>query len=492
MAANNQQQAQLDALLQQIDQLNADNQALQAQAAVDAQQLQAAAAAAAAAAAVPVNAAAAPVNPPPVVPAAFASCPGRHNSARILNFDRKIDSSIYKNGCKSVYDGEMRFDGTAKNLTMFITLLRKRSEGLAWCDSSNPQQIILFNVTLPGGTATTPVNVITQYAMIKIEELSLQCARFMTGVDREERANQNNHMMAECILSSLTPECQLKLTQYEKEYTIGGTICAALLFKVLMRMSTMDSVATIKSLKADLLGLPAFAAKNGGDVPMILAKFVETRNRLRAAGVEVDSTQDNLFAALTSNPVEKFAQYISLKEDAHDDGSAPMSADDLVIVAQQKFNLMVDRGEWAAESKKKDELVAMQAMINDLKGKLTLTDKTKAAAGGGNDANTKKTGKEFQKKDEAWKKVPPAAGEPRTKKIKDRDFNWCEHHMAWVMHSPCDCRLRPGYVDPATTTTTPTAASATDTTATVANPHALTAEAILGRLESAIGASTSY
>ena len=67
------------------------------------------------------------------------------------------------------------------------------------------------------------------------------------GVDREERANQNNHMMAECILSSLTPECQLKLTQYEKEYTIGGTICAALLFKVLMRMSTMDSVATIKS-----------------------------------------------------------------------------------------------------------------------------------------------------------------------------------------------------------------------------------------------------
>jgi hypothetical protein len=48
MAANNAQQAQLDALLQQIDQLNANNQALQAQAAVDAQQLQAAQAQAAA------------------------------------------------------------------------------------------------------------------------------------------------------------------------------------------------------------------------------------------------------------------------------------------------------------------------------------------------------------------------------------------------------------------------------------------------------------
>ena len=45
----------------------------------------------------------------------------------------------------------------------------------------------------------------------------------------------------------------------------------------------------------------------------------------------------------------------------------------------------------------------MRAEINDLKGKLTLTDKTKAAAGGvrDSDANTKTTGKEFQKKDEA-------------------------------------------------------------------------------------------
>ena len=500
MAANNAQQAQLDAMQQQIDQLNANNQALQAQAIADAQQLQAAQAQAAAdaqqlQAAAVAAVAAVPVNPPPpllAVPTAYASCPGQHNSNKNLDFDKKTDLSIFNNGCKPIYDGEQRFDGTTKNLTMFLTLLLKRAKELAWDAVSNPQQIILFSITLPGSTATTQINVITQYAMISIGDLSLQCARFMTGVDKENRANQNNHMMAKCVYSSLTPECQLQLIQYEREYNIDGTVCAPLLLKVLMRTTTMDSVATTKSLKAELLGLTGFATKNNGDVPLILAKFVEIRNRLRAAGVEVDSTQDHLFAALTSNQVKKFAQYISLKEDSHDDGTAPISADELVIVAQQKYNLMVDRGEWAAEASKIDEIVAMRAEINDLKGKLTLTDKTKAAAGGGSDANTKITGKESQKKDEAWKKIPPATGEPRTKKIRSKDFHWCDHHMAWVRHSPNECRLRPGYVDPATATITPTAASATDSTATVVNPHAMTAEAILGRLESAIGAATSY
>ena len=120
MAANNAQQAQLDAMQQQIDQLNANNQALQAQAIADAQQLQAAQAQAAAdaqqlQAAAVAAVAAVPVNPPLpllVVPTAYASCPGQHNSNKNLDFDKKTDLSIFNNGCKPIYDGEQRFDRT--------------------------------------------------------------------------------------------------------------------------------------------------------------------------------------------------------------------------------------------------------------------------------------------------------------------------------------------------------------------------------------------
>jgi hypothetical protein len=46
-----------------------------------------------------------------------------------------------------------------------------------------------------------------------------------------------------------------------------------------------------------------------------------------------------------------------------------------------------------------------------------------------------------QKKDEAWKKVPPKEGEKKEKVHEKCTYHWCVHHMAWTMHSPSECRL---------------------------------------------------
>jgi hypothetical protein len=71
--------------------------------------------------------------------------------------------------------------------------------------------------------------------------------------------------------------------------------------------------------------------------------------------------------------------------------------------------------------------VAMKAKLVKLKGKLALSKNVEQAG-------TKKTGeftnKQCQKKDTAWKKVPPKAGEPLTKRIRNKDFHWCKHHIA--------------------------------------------------------------
>ena len=198
--------------------------------------------------------------------------------------------------------------------------------------------------------------------------------------------------------------------------------------------------------------------------------------------MEIDGLQDTLFTALKASPIEKISSYIELKEDSHDDGTKPISPDELIIVSQQKFDLMNDRGEWAAATPKKDEILAMRAEIDGLKGQLSLTNKTKAAAGGEIDGGTKTTGKEFQKKDEAWKKVPPATGEPHIKKIRNKDFHWCVHHMAWTVHKPNECRLCPGATEAVPATSTPTAASSTE----------MSAKAILGRIKSAVEAASRY
>ena len=46
-----------------------------------------------------------------------------------------------------------------------------------------------------------------------------------------------------------------------------------------------------------------------------------------------------------------------------------------------------------------------------------------------------------QKEDEAWKKIPPKDGDKKSKEMGKHTFHWCEHHMAWCMHLPSDCRL---------------------------------------------------
>jgi hypothetical protein len=92
-------------------------------------------------------------------------------------------------------------------------------------------------------------------------------------------------------------------------------------------------------------------------------------------------------------------------------------------------------------------------MIADLKGKLklapALADKRKKE-GGKKDVksgqakvkNKKNTAnKTHQKKEEAWKKLPPKNGKPTVKDVGGKKYQWCIHHMAWGVHSLQECRL---------------------------------------------------
>jgi hypothetical protein len=104
---------------------------------------------------------------------------------------------------------------------------------------------------------------------------------------------------------------------------------------------------------------------------------------------------------------------------------------------------------WGAKSPNDEKIVAMAAALTKLKGKLKLDDKLATIKkGGGNDKGGKKaknkkntSNKVVQKKDEAWKKVPPKEGEKKTKEVSKYTYHWCEHHMAWTIHTPSDCRL---------------------------------------------------
>ena len=150
-------------------------------------------------------------------------------------------------------------------------------------------------------------------------------------------------------------------------------------------------------------------------------------------------------------------------------------------MAQQQFAIMKTKRMFMKFQVIEHDIVTMRAKMVQLKAKLALSKNVEQAG-------TKKTGegtnKQRQKRDVAWKKVPPKAVEPLTKKIRNKDFHWCKRHMAWTVHLPTDCRLNGAAQENSAATPTNANPPPTGVTAAAAT---FTAKSIMSLIGSTMG-----
>jgi hypothetical protein len=242
-----------------------------------------------------------------------------------------------------------------------------------------------------------------------------------------------------CLNKSLTASAKASLLTYRNEYTFDGVEYAPLMYKIIMRLATIDSVATTQTLRDNLQNLGVFAVTVQGDIDKINAEFDTNYSQLLARGATLDDPIGILFEAYLLVPCYNFTKYIGTKHDDYLDGSLTgLTHEAMMSMAKRKFDFLKTKGKWGAKSPDDEKIVAMTAEINTLKGQLKLDPKLSAIA----DEGEKGDNKSSKKKDEAWKKEPPKAGESKEgKKVGKYTFNWCEHHMAWTVHKPADCLL---------------------------------------------------
>ena len=423
--------------------LRQENQTLTQNAATAANEVQAAQAAAQqaianAAAAQQQAAAAAGGTATPVV---FASTPAMINHEDLINYQSKTGVMVYDEGRKAL---TTPFDMKSNGTVVYITELQAKCIKMG--SSTGAQQITHF-----ANAAGATINIIDQYGQIDSATLSTACQAFCSagGAQFQQRARQNNTMMGECILAKLTPAARVRLLPFCMEYEIHDVIFAPLLHKKVMQIATIDSVATTKTLRANLRELASYCVSVKGDIELVPTYFDNNHSQIIAQGDLVDDPVDILFSAYAAVPCSNFREY---------NGTLIIAYDELILLATNKYNLLKQEGTWGAKSLDEERIVAMQAELTALKGQLALGPNLKKAAAkegdgkGGNDKKDKKakncnkkdtTNKKNQKKDEAWKKVPPKDGEPKEKKVgpKDRVFHWCHHHMSWGGHKANDCNI---------------------------------------------------
>jgi hypothetical protein len=225
------------------------------------------------------------------------------------------------------------------------------------------------------------------------------------------------------------------------------------MYKIIMRLATINSMATTEALCSNLNNFLIYAASANGDINLINSYFDVNYSQILAQGSTVDDPIAKLFDAYLVVPDYNFKQDIAKKQDDYHEGNLGpnFTHKNLMAQATAKFTYLTTRKIWGSKSPNEERLIAM---IADLKGKLKLAlaladkrkkDGHKKDVKGSlvNKVKNKKNmaNKAHQKKEEAWKKLPPKDGEPTTKDVAGKKYQWCIHHMAWGVHSAQECRL---------------------------------------------------
>ena len=166
--------------------------------------------------------------------------------------------------------------------------------------------------------------------------------------------------------------------------------------------------------------------------------------QLLARGASVNDPIGLLFEAYHVLPCYNFKTYIRRHyNDYLDSKLINLTHEALTTSALCKYDWLRMKGQWGAKSPDDEKIVSMAAQINTLKGHLKADKNLEDALNDNKKTRNKENrgNKTRQKEDEAWKKIPPKDGDKKSKEMGKHTFHWCEHHMAWCMHLPSDCRL---------------------------------------------------
>jgi hypothetical protein len=313
----------------------------------------------------------------PAATTTFATTPGTHNVTSIIDYSTRTGTALYEEGIKSLYDDKEKFDLQNDKATGFIDRVKARAKKMGW--DNEIQGITTYQVN--GRT----VDLIKQYGLIDITEIHVQSQPWYlhNGAKADQRAAQNNAQFYEMLMNSVTPSARDRIKVYEDEHMLsdGNTPPslvpnAAALYKVIMRLTTLDSKSTSKALRDRLKDLPAFATTCNDDINLLHSYFFDAYNQLKARGEDMHDKEALLFQAYKLGIRDyKFVSYMTKKEEDWYDGTGDMQGTDYKFIikrAKEKYDqLKADTHyEWGAQSPVDHRVFALQAEISNAQNEL--------------------------------------------------------------------------------------------------------------------------
>ena len=292
--------------------------------------------------------------------ATFAKSPGLADVDQLIDYKTKRGTALFEQGSKAL---ATPFDLKQDQIVIFEKELEDRASVMGWNEGTQ-------NITVFKNAANNNIDIIREYGQIDETTLKNECMDFISGARSTQRAAQNNELMWRCIYETLTEDAKATLLTYASSYTVEHNnkkhTVAALMYKTIMRLATLDNNTTVETLRENLRGLTQYAVTVNGDIDLVHKYFNQNFTQLKAKGESVDGVMSLLFNAYKNAiPDAKFNQYINRLYDDWLDQTGDMagaSHEKLMKKAKAKYDLLKSQGEWGKEYKSQ-EYIALEARL---------------------------------------------------------------------------------------------------------------------------------
>ena len=398
---------------------------------------------------IPPPAGAVPPVPPvvPVVPVAapFSLAPGLA-STTVLDYMAPEASKLFVRSTKPLT--QTPYNCEPEHIKYFLECLSDRSRTAGWAAVME----VPPDMTSPNDV----VSLIEQHGMITLEQVMAHAA---TYINANNRAAQDSFQLYTCLAASLGKKGSDNVKLCKKEYTIGETPSGPAFLKVIIRESETNSTAATSRTRLKLSSLDKYMIEVGSDITKFNQHVKDCLDTLHQYGQSTLDLTDNLYKGYLQATDPNFVTYIKQKYSEYQEGKGPATNTELMQLANERFKILTDAGTWNAASDEDDKIIALEAQVKQLTAKITSIKPQQqagkpayprpAGTSGGRFAppkNKKPPSKgrgdrdRFEKN--PWMKVPLKPGEPHTKKVGNKAFQYCDIHKAWGQHSTAECRLR--------------------------------------------------
>ena len=393
----------------------------------------------------------------------FHLSPAQSDLDNLLDLTSRAGRSIYE---ETLRGESSKYDLSKSGLVPFIDSIAKAADRLG-CASGRTS---VCHYT-PSDTAAA-VNIIREYGKLTNERVKDLCQDITSGANKDTRKAQNNSLILNYTLNSLTKDGKKSIMVYQAEFTVDGIQCFGLLWKLIVSFPSIDNKSTARNLRTEIRAMPKEITSM--KIPPWNEKFtslcvqlLERRGPDATSLEPMDDTVDIILRAYCASGDYRFDEYwVQKRREIEDNEGSLATADWKTILAKgmEKYNNYKE--DWGQLSQQHQNFLALQAKytkeIEGLRGQLQLTSgtrsqrnkptkskdssKTSTAPSAPQSRQITKNKKpkadrQRQKKDEAWKKLPPKDGEPTSKTVDGWNCHWCIHHMSWCGHKSEDCKL---------------------------------------------------